>query len=157
MVWYSHLFQNFPQFVVIHTVKGFGIVNKAEIDVFLELSCFFHDPADVADTFSVIPFISLFLDDLETSEEYWLGILRMSLSLGVSNILLIMRLELWVWGKNMADVKYLYPGVSGDPCYEHDLSTGDINLDHLVKDTDRQVSPWKCFSPSTLCSLEASH
>ena len=46
MVWYSHLFQNFPQFVVIHTVKGFGIVNKAEIDVFLELSCFFDDPVD---------------------------------------------------------------------------------------------------------------
>ena len=47
VVWYSHLFHNFPQFIVIHTVKGFGIVKKAEIDVFLELSCFFHDPADV--------------------------------------------------------------------------------------------------------------
>ena len=47
VVWYSHLFQNCPQFIVINTVKGFGIVNKAEIDVFLELSCFFHDPADV--------------------------------------------------------------------------------------------------------------
>ena len=47
MVWYSHLFQNFPQFLVIHSVKGLGIVNKAEIDVFLELSCFFDDPADV--------------------------------------------------------------------------------------------------------------
>ena len=47
VVWYSHLFQNFPQFIVIHTVKGFGIVNKAEIDIFLELSCFFHDLADV--------------------------------------------------------------------------------------------------------------
>ena len=47
VVWYSHLFQDFPQFLVIHTVKGFGIVNKAEIDVFLELSCFFDDPADV--------------------------------------------------------------------------------------------------------------
>ena len=47
MVWYSHLFQNFPQFIVIHTVKDFGIVNKAEIDVSLELSGFFHDPADV--------------------------------------------------------------------------------------------------------------
>ena len=46
VVWYSHLFQNFPQFVVIHTVKGFGIV-KAEVDVFLELSCFFNDPTDV--------------------------------------------------------------------------------------------------------------
>ena len=47
MVWYSYLFQNFPQFIVIHTVKGFGIVNKAEIDVFLELSCFYDDPVDV--------------------------------------------------------------------------------------------------------------
>ena len=47
MVWYSYLFQNFPLFIVIHTVKGFGIVNKAEIDVFLELSCFFDDLADV--------------------------------------------------------------------------------------------------------------
>ena len=47
VVWYSHLFQNFPQFIVIHTVKGFGIVNQAEIDVFLELSCFFDDAVDV--------------------------------------------------------------------------------------------------------------
>ena len=47
MVWYSHLSQNLPQFVVIHTVKGFGIVNKAEVDVFLELSSFFDDPMDV--------------------------------------------------------------------------------------------------------------
>ena len=47
VVWYSHLFQNFPQFVVIHSVKGFGVISKAEIDVFLELSCFFDDPADV--------------------------------------------------------------------------------------------------------------
>ena len=47
MVSYSHLLKNFPQFVVIHTVKGFGIVNKAEVDVFLEFSCFFNDPVDV--------------------------------------------------------------------------------------------------------------
>ena len=47
MVLYSHLFKNFPQYVVIHTVKGFGIVNKAEVDVFLELSCFFDNPTDV--------------------------------------------------------------------------------------------------------------
>ena len=47
MVWYSHLLKNFPQFVVIYTVKGFGIVNKAEEDVFLEFSCFFFDPTDV--------------------------------------------------------------------------------------------------------------
>ena len=52
MVWYSHLFQHFPQFIVIHTVKGFGIVNKAEIDVFLELFCFFHDPVDVGNLIS---------------------------------------------------------------------------------------------------------
>ena len=52
VVWYPHLFQNFPQFIVIHTVKGFGIVNKAEIDVFLELSCFYHDPADVGNLIS---------------------------------------------------------------------------------------------------------
>ena len=52
MVWYSHLVQNFPQFIVIHTVKGFGIVNKAEIDVFLELSCFFDYPADVGNLIS---------------------------------------------------------------------------------------------------------
>ena len=52
MAWYSHLLNNFPQFVVMHTVKGFGIVNKAEIDVFLELSCFFNDPADVGNLIS---------------------------------------------------------------------------------------------------------
>ena len=51
-VWYSHLFKNFPEFVVVHTVKGFGIVNKAEVDVFLELSCFFDDPTDVGSLIS---------------------------------------------------------------------------------------------------------
>ena len=52
MVWYRHLLKNCPQFIVIHTVKGFGIVNKAEIDVLLELSCFFHDPEDVGNLIS---------------------------------------------------------------------------------------------------------
>ena len=52
MVWYSHLFKNLPQFVLIHTVKGFGIVNKAEVDVFLELSCFFNDPVNVGNLIS---------------------------------------------------------------------------------------------------------
>ena len=52
MVWYSHLFQNFPQFVVIHTGKGIGIVNKTEVDVFLELSCFFDNPTDVCNSIS---------------------------------------------------------------------------------------------------------
>ena len=52
VVWYAHFFQNFPHFVVIHTVKGFGIVSKAEVDIFLELSCFFNDPADVGNLIS---------------------------------------------------------------------------------------------------------
>ena len=52
MVWYFQLFKNFPQYVVIHTVKGFGIVDKAEIDIFLELSCFFDDPTDVGNLIS---------------------------------------------------------------------------------------------------------
>ena len=52
VVWYSHFLKDFPQFVVIHTVKGFGIVNKAEVNVFLELSCFFNDPADVGNLIS---------------------------------------------------------------------------------------------------------
>ena len=52
VVWYSHLFKNFPQFVVIHTVKGFGVVNKAEVDVLMEFSCFFEDPIDVGNSTS---------------------------------------------------------------------------------------------------------
>ena len=60
MAWYFHFFKNFPQFVVIHTVKGFGIVNKAEIDVFLELSCFFDDQMDVGNLISGSPAFSKF-------------------------------------------------------------------------------------------------
>ena len=52
MVWYSHCFQNFPQLIVIHTVKGFGVVNKAKVNAFLELSCFFYDPTDVGNLIS---------------------------------------------------------------------------------------------------------
>ena len=52
MAWYSHLFQNFPQFVVIHIVKGFCVVKKTKVDVFLELSCFFNDPTDVGNLIS---------------------------------------------------------------------------------------------------------
>ena len=52
MVWYSHLLKNFPQFVVTHTVQGFGVVSEAEVDVFLELSCFFYDPMDVGNLIS---------------------------------------------------------------------------------------------------------
>ena len=70
MVCYSYLFQNFPQFIVIHTVKGFGIVNKAEIDVFLELSCFVDDPADVGNLISGSP---AFSKPASRIAEAWLG------------------------------------------------------------------------------------
>ena len=65
MVWYPHLFQNFPQFVVIHTVKGFGLVNKAKVDVFLEFSCFFDDPTDVGNLISGSSALSKFIAHLE--------------------------------------------------------------------------------------------
>ena len=68
MVWYSHLFQNFPQFIVIHTVKGFGIVNKAEMGVFLELSCFFDDPADVGNLISGSSALSLVYNYIRKSD-----------------------------------------------------------------------------------------
>ena len=67
MVWDSHLFQNFPQFIVIHTVKGFGIVNKAEIAIFLELSRFFHDPADVGNLIAGSSAFSNPADEIATS------------------------------------------------------------------------------------------
>ena len=76
MVWYSHLFHNFPQFIVIHTVKGFIIVNKAEINVFLELSCFFDDPVDVGNLVSgsfAFPKASLNIWKLMVQAEAWLG------------------------------------------------------------------------------------
>ena len=79
VVWYSHLFQNFPQFIVIHKVKGFGIVNKAEIDVFLELSCFFDDPADVGNLISgSSPF-------LKTSLNIWKFMVHVLLKPGLEN------------------------------------------------------------------------
>ena len=79
VVWYSHLFQNFPQFVVIHIVKGFGIVNKAEIDVFLELSCFFDDPADVGNLISCCSAFS------KTSLNIWKFTIHALLKPGLEN------------------------------------------------------------------------
>ena len=79
MVWYSHLFQNFPQFIVIHTVKGFGIVNKAEIDVFLELSCFSPDPADVGNLISGSSAFS------KTSLNIWKFMVHILLKPGLEN------------------------------------------------------------------------
>ena len=79
MVWYAHLFQDFPQFLVIHKVKGFGIVNKAEIDVFLELSCFFNDPSDVANLISGSSAFS------KTSLNIWKFTVHMLLKPGLEN------------------------------------------------------------------------
>ena len=79
VVWYSHLFQNFPQFIVIHTVKGFAIVNKAEIDAFLELSCFFDDPADVGNL------ISGFSAFTKTSLNIWKFTVPLLLKPGLEN------------------------------------------------------------------------
>ena len=79
MVWYSHLFKNFPQFVVIHTVKGFGIVNTAEVNIFLELSCFFDDPADVGNLISGSSVFS------KSSLNIWKFIVHVLLKPGLEN------------------------------------------------------------------------
>ena len=77
MVLYSHLFQNFPQLIVIHTVKGFGIVYKAEVDVFLELSSFFHDPAGIGNLIWLLGFFYIQLERVEIHSscavKAWLG------------------------------------------------------------------------------------
>ena len=82
VVWYFHLFQNFPQFIVIHTVKGFGIVNKVEIDVFLELSCFFNDPADIDNL------ISSYSTFYKISLNIWKFTVHVLLKPGLENALL---------------------------------------------------------------------
>ena len=79
MVWYSHLLKTFSQFVVIHTVKGCGIVNKAEVDVFLELTCFFNDPADVGDLISGSSAFS------KTSLNIWKFMVHVLLNPGLEN------------------------------------------------------------------------
>ena len=79
MVWYSHPFQNFTQFIVIHTVKGFGIVNKAEIDVFLEISCFFNDSANVGNLISGSSAFS------KTSLSIWKFMVHVLLKPGLEN------------------------------------------------------------------------
>ena len=79
MVWYSYLFKNFPQFVVIHTVKGFGVVNKTEVDVFLKLSCFLYDPVDVDSL------ISGSSDFSKSSLNIWKFMVHILLKLGLEN------------------------------------------------------------------------
>ena len=94
MVWYSHLFQNFPQFIVIHTVEGFSVVNKAEIDIFLELSCFFDDPVDVGNLISVSSAFS------KTSLNIWKFWVHVLLKPGLENLsitLLACEMSAIVW------------------------------------------------------------
>ena len=79
MVRYSHLFQNFPQFVIVHTIKGFDIVNKAEVDIFLELSCFFDGPRDVGNLISDSSAFS------KTSLNIWKFTVHVSLRPGLEN------------------------------------------------------------------------
>ena len=79
MVWYSHLFQNFPQFVVIYTGKGFGVINKAEVDVFLEFSCFFYDPTDVDNLISGVSAFS------KSSLNVWKFTVHLLLKPGLEN------------------------------------------------------------------------
>ena len=79
MFWYSHLVQNFPQFIEIHTIKGFVIVNKAEIDVFLELACVFNDPADVVNLISGSSAFS------KTSLNIWKFMVHVLLKAGLEN------------------------------------------------------------------------
>ena len=79
MVWYSHLFKNFPQFVVIHTVKGFGVVNKTEVDVSLELSCIFDDPMDVDNLISGSSVLS------KSSWNIWKLLVHLLLKPGLEN------------------------------------------------------------------------
>ena len=79
VVWYSHFFKNFPQFVVFHTVKGFGVVNKAEVDVFLESSCFFNDPVDVGNLISGSSAFS------ESSLNIWKFMVHVLLNPGLKN------------------------------------------------------------------------
>ena len=79
MVWYSHLLKNFPQFVVIHTIKGFGVVNKGEVYVFLELACFFDDPEDVGN------FISGSSAFSKTSLNIWKFMVHILLKPGLEN------------------------------------------------------------------------
>ena len=101
VVWYSHLFQNFPQFVVIHTVKGFGMINKAEVDVSLELSRFFDNPADVGNLMSGSSAFS------KTSLNLWKFMVHVLLKPGLENFELIL---FFVWEQcTVGDVISVWP------------------------------------------------
>ena len=107
VVWYSHLLQNFPQFVVIHTVKVFGIVSEAEVDVFLEFSCFFDGPADVGNLISGSSAFCKFSFDIWSS---WF-MYRWSLAWRILSITLLSCERKWKWSRS----------VVSDPQWPHEL------------------------------------
>ena len=104
VVWYSHLFQNFPQFIVIHTIKGFGVVNKAEIDVFLEVSCFFSDPANVGNLISDSSAFS------KTSLNIWKFVVH---------VLLKPHLDIYKSGRRKLIYSILIQQILADHCTRH--------------------------------------
>ena len=105
LVWYSHLLQKFPQFIVIETVKGFGIVNKAEINVFLEISCFFDDPADVGNLISGFSAFS------KTSLNIWKFMVHLLLKPGLENF---EHYFTSMWGKCNCAVVWAFSGSLDD-------------------------------------------
>ena len=110
VVWYSHFLKNFPQFVVIHTVKGFGIVNKAEIDIFLELSCVFDDPMDVGNLISVSSAFS------KTSLNIWKFMVHILLKPGLENFECPEEHQPWVATGTAQEHVWLCQQLMGGPC-----------------------------------------
>ena len=165
MVWYSHLLQNFPQFIVIHTVKGFGIVNKAEIDVFLELSCFFNDPAHVGNLISGSSAFSKtartsgcsqYADDttlMAESEEELKSLLKVKeesekvgLKLNIQKTKIVASGPITSWqidGETVLDFIFLDSQITADGCCSHEIKRRLLlgkkvmtNLDSILKSRD---------------------
>ena len=124
VVWYSHLFKNFPQFVVIHTVKGFGIVNKAEIDVFLELSCFFDNPMDVGNLISASSAFS------KTSLNIWKFMVPVLLKPGLENF---EHYFTSVWDECNCAVVWAFFGIAFLWDLEWKLTSSVLWLSRLIK------------------------
>ena len=123
VVWYSHLFQNFLQFVVIHTVKGFGIVNKAEIDVFLELSCFFYDSTDVSNLISASSAFS------KSSLNIWKFTVHILLKPGLENFELYFASVRWVqlWGSLSILWQFLSLGLEWKLTFSSPVATAEFS------------------------------
>ena len=168
MVWYSHLFQNFPQFIVVHTVKGFGMVNKSEVDVFLELSGFLDDPVDVGNLISGSSAFSktslniwkftvhIFLKPgLENFEHYFTGMWDECNCVVVWAFFGIA--FLWDWNQNwpfpVATAEFSkFAGILSAALSQHHLSGSELALTHLLTDKHYKFipHPWYCFLCSSL-------